>query len=125
MKTVKLGQKNEDSGMPMEVSAEGEKGKEHFPSAYLTHKDLPKHKVGDKVVLHGKVTSFEEGERENSDGEKKKHRHMEVELHELHTGANDEKEPKESDEDEIEKGMKEAENPKKEKSTSQPDEEEI
>lgn len=119
MKTVKLGKMEPYyisdylSLVAVESSKEDKDRKmvERFPTVYISHKDLPRLKVGEEVTLKGVVTEFGEKTRKvKEDGKtsNEEHRNLEIDLTEIHVNGKEETEEKPSDEDEIDKGLNEA-----------------
>jgi hypothetical protein len=115
MKTIKLGEMRPDYSSPVSPS-EPEKQIECFPCVYIRKEDLPRLKVGQTVTLKGKVIAYGEKEhRVKEDGKISSEEECSAEIEVtdlvLEGSGMETKAPKSSkdDEDEIEKGLKEAE----------------
>lgn len=108
-KLISLEHKPASTGDNMPEIAAAIADQSSHPSAYVSHPSLPKMKVGQKVKLHGVVSSFtnrtgKDGEEDNS---------ADISLHHMEPIAEameGKKSTNSDDEEAIENGMRAAEN---------------
>ena len=104
---INLAEKH-DEGYGHMVSEAREDEEIYYPCVYLRSKDLPKLKVGQKVMLEGVVKSVTETEDDD-----KMRRNCEVEVSEMTVSKEKEKNPRTAEDmDEISKGLDELEDDK-------------
>lgn len=111
-KMISLEHEKEDH-IPSIASSEPDKGP-HYPTTYISHKNLPKMKPGQKVKLHGVVKSFSTTERSGKEGDKMDN-NADIDIHHMEPMEDEAHEPKpknkaQKDEEAIEEGLAAAEN---------------